>query len=351
MEKSKIMIVDTDFDYIIPLQAKFVEEFFDNIDLEIITDINYFNHKFLNQQKLNILIISERLYTESLLNHEINQIFIMSEQHESTSDTQRLNVSSIYKYTSVKDIFTEIVGKTQNIIIHSKTKNQNNPKIIAFYSGAGGVGKTTLSLMLSNCLSKQWYKKVLYINAGYIQNFQRLLKNQGSIIDMQVYSKLANPHAQIYSEIKHVIREEGFYYLPPFRGPLMSLGLSYSIYGDIAKSAKSTNQFDFIVLDLDSCFNEENAILMNMADYVVIVTTQDEASAYATRLVVNNINGMNTEKYSIVCNKFDKSKTNYLLSNSQYFSLSVTEYVEKIENSNNINDFNQGIRNLSSLLV
>lgn len=42
MARPRIIIADTDVNYILSLQLKFVEEFFEKIDLEIITDRNYF---------------------------------------------------------------------------------------------------------------------------------------------------------------------------------------------------------------------------------------------------------------------------------------------------------------------
>ena len=42
MAKPRIIIADTDINYIIPLQAKFAEEYPNETDLEIITDADYF---------------------------------------------------------------------------------------------------------------------------------------------------------------------------------------------------------------------------------------------------------------------------------------------------------------------
>ena len=46
MARPRIIIADTDVNYILSLQLKFVEEFFEKIDLEIITDRNYFENMF-----------------------------------------------------------------------------------------------------------------------------------------------------------------------------------------------------------------------------------------------------------------------------------------------------------------
>ena len=61
MAKPRIIIADTDAGYIIPLQLKFAEDFFEKVDLEIITDTNYFESLFSTPQKIDILIVSEDL--------------------------------------------------------------------------------------------------------------------------------------------------------------------------------------------------------------------------------------------------------------------------------------------------
>ena len=48
MAKPRIIIADTDSNYIIPLQLKFVEDFFEKIDLEIITDKDFFDDVFFS---------------------------------------------------------------------------------------------------------------------------------------------------------------------------------------------------------------------------------------------------------------------------------------------------------------
>ena len=46
MSRPRVIIADMDIEYLIPLQLKFVKEFFDRIDLEVITDREYFEELF-----------------------------------------------------------------------------------------------------------------------------------------------------------------------------------------------------------------------------------------------------------------------------------------------------------------
>lgn len=329
MAKPRIIIADADTSYIIPLQLKFVEEFFEKIDLEIISDKGYFNELFSTPQKADILIVSEELYDSSLQRHNIGNIFLMTEQYEE-DQTAELNVNRIFKYTSIKEILNEITGKSAGVLNVSNDAKKET-QIVLVYSACGGAGKTTVALGISACLTKN-YKRVLYINAGRLQSFQRMLDNQSAITASDVYAKLASPTENSYNDIKHIIRQELFYYLPPFKAALMSLGLNYSVYEKIAVGAKKSADYDYIIIDTDTSFDEEKAKLFDVADKVILVTKQNSASVYATNVLVSNINGSNSEKYIFVCNDFDKDSDNALISPNMSMKFSVTDYVDHIPN-------------------
>ena len=324
MSKPRIIIADTDISYIIPLQQKFIEEYFEKIDLEIITEPSYFERYFASPQKADVLIISEELYTPNLQRHDIGNIFLMTEQY-SENQIQEVNVISIYKYTSIKEIFNVFVGKgAASLRVSNNTRKET--QIILVSSACGGVGKTTIALGISACLNKN-YKKVLYINASRLQSFQAMLSNVTPITTSDVYAKMVSATNNIYSDIKHAIRNEGFSYLPPFRAALMSMGIQYSIFEKIATSAKRTGDYDYIIIDADTAFDEDKARLMDIADRVIVVTKQSKASVYATNILVSNINGSNSDKYIFICNDFDEDNTNVLISPDVVNKFAVADYV------------------------
>lgn len=326
MAKPRIIIADTDVNYIIPLQLKFVEEYFDKVDIEIITDAEYFSTMFLSPQKADVLVVSEQLYDNSLQRHNISSVFLMEEQHEEES-TGDLNITRIFKYTSIKEIFNEIIGKSG---IDPSINMEKTTQVIYVCSASGGTGKTALAMAISNCLTKS-YKRVLYINAGHMQSFQRLLKNGSSITSSDVYAKLIAGSNNIYSDIKHVIRNEGFSYLPPFKAALISLGIKFSIYEKIISSAKQSGDYDYIIVDSDASFDENNVELLNLADKVIVVTEQTFASVYATNILISNINGVSSDKYMFVCNNYDNEKDNALISPNIKLRFTINEYIEHIK--------------------
>ncbi len=333
MVKPRVILVDTDINYIIPIQLKFAEDFFERIDLEIISDAMYFHEMFSFSQRADVLIISETLYTNDIQRHNIAHIFVMHEQYEEDR-TAELNVEHIFKYTSIKEIFNEIISKSADVF---KIQNGGNPstQVVLFYSAAGGVGKTTVAMGVAASLTKN-YKKVLYINAARLQAFQHMLDNPSVITEPDVYTRLASHAGNVYADIRHVIRKELFSYLPPFKSALMSLGLNYSVYRDIVLSAQKSGAYDFIVVDADVAFDEEKATLFDIADKVMIVTNQNLASVLATNTLAANINGVHSDKYIFICNNFDKEQSNALISPNISLRFTVSDYIDHFAFSENM---------------
>lgn len=328
MPISKVIIADTDLNYIAPLQLKFVQNFMDKIEIEIITSVHYFEEYFLKPQKAAVLIVSEELYISALQKHNIDNIFVMMEQYEE-GETQELNITRLFKYTSVKEIFNEIVGKSA-AALNTVYKEKKETQIIVVTSANGGAGKTTVAMGLSACLVKN-YKRVFYINACRLQTFQYMLDNKMPISSSEVYTKLVNPDTQIYQSIKHAIRQESFSYLPAFKAALLSLGLNYSIFEKIAISAKESREYDYIVIDTESTFDEEKARLLDIADKVILVSEQTLCSITAMNSLLSNINGITSEKYIFTCNKFVKDEYNALISPEVDLKFNVNEYITYFE--------------------
>ena len=325
MAKPRIIIADTDMSYIVPLQLKFVEDFFEKVDIEIITELGYYEQFFNIPQKVDILIVSEKLYSQSMQLHNISHIFVMNEQYEEEQIAD-LNVNHIFKYTSIKEIFNEIIGKSADVLKIEKNEKKET-QVVMIYSASGGTGKTTVALGVSAALTKN-YKRVLYINAERLQTFQHMLENRSSITTMDIYAKLVVAEGDIYSEIKHVIRKELFSYIPPFKAALMSLGLRYNVFEKLILSAKKSGDYDFIIVDADITFDEDKASLFNLSDKVVFIVNQTFSSVFATNVLVTNINGTNSEKYIFICNNFNKEDDNALISSNLSLGFSVNDYIE-----------------------
>lgn len=333
MAKPRIIIAEIDINYLMPIQLKFVEEFYEKIELEIITDKDYFEKLFETPQRAEILIISEDLYSSTLQRHNISKIFLLSENNdeEGTSD---LKVHKIFKYSNIRGIFNEIIGKSASEINVDNIRKME-PQIIVVTSAAGGVGNTTVSMGLAACLSQN-YKRILYINCGSLQSFGHLLKNPSAILNNEIYSKLSRNNKGAYDEIRHMIRQEFFSYIPPFKASLVSLGIPIKIFTCIAQEAKKSGEYDFIIMDTDAYFDDNKAEQLTLADKVIVVTRQTRASVFSTNTFVKNVNGITSEKYLFICNDFNSDISNGLISPDVEVKFSINEYINHIEDYDNL---------------
>lgn len=327
MANPKVIIADTDVNYIAPLQYKFINEYLNNIDLEIITDRNYFAEYFSEPKSAAILIVSEDLYDNSIKRHDIKNVFVMSENIDDGA-TGDLSITKLYKYTSIMEIFSEVVAKSASELVGGAVEKKET-QIVLVTSACGGVGKTTIAMGLAASLAAG-YQKVLYINAAMLQNFQYLLEDKEQITGASIYSALYSPTDNVFLDIKSEIKNDGFDYLPEFKAALPSLGIDFSIFLKIALSAKKNSDYDFIIIDAEATFSEEKLNMLDAADKVILVTDQSFAAVNSTNYLVNNINGITAQKYIFICNKFEISKFNALLATEVIPKFSINEYIEMI---------------------
>lgn len=345
MAKSKIILADIDENFLTPLELKFLEELDDNAELEIITEPAYFSEYFFTPKSANVLVVSEELYSSELKKHNINNIFVLTENIDE-GGTEDLDVTRIYKYTSTQEIYKEVTSLSS---IDNTRASEKETIIALVYSASGGAGKSTIALGISASLVKS-FNKVLYINAQGINSFQHNLANSAAIPNSAV-SEFTDTSGNMFGRISHIIRNEGFDYLPPFSVALSSVGLDFSVYADIVKSAKASKKYDVIVVDTDCVFDKEKADLITLADKVIMVMQQTKNSVFATDMLLKNISCNDNEKYHFVCNDFRETESNALAS-SNYV---INEYIKHFDNfdSMNINDIGQqqDIQKVSYLIV
>lgn len=323
MSKPVVILADTEYaGYLDQLQVKFIEEQMNEIELEVITDPNYFSQYFSTPRRAGVLIVSEDLYDPDLTKHNISNFFILSEQSGDPMDSGTGNVRRIKKYSSVKSIYNAVVSLCPDVF-HTQEMLKTT-QVIVVSSPQGGTGKTTTALGLSVCLA-QSYKKVLYLDAEQIQTFQFYLGNKAAL-PMASMQRLQGGQDQMHSEIKPYLRNEMFAYLPPFPVALNAAGLTLSCFLNLIKAARESGDYDYVVVDTDSVFDDFKASLFNLADRVFLVVEQDAFSVFVAKQYLQNFNYKDSDKYLIVCNQYVKEQENYLLEASGHFS--VSEYIE-----------------------
>ena len=302
MSKPLYILADLEEEYLVPIQLKLFQELGSTIDVEVITEREYFDDFFSVARRGDVLLISEELYHDGFQRHDIKNIFVMSEsvaENKIISD----HIRFIYKYTSVKKLYDEIlyIADTDRSI----QKNKKEPQVILVYSPIGGAGKTTISIGLAAALEEN-YKGALYIDAEYLQSFHCFTREK-SCIPNEFNRHMYQGAAGMYNKMKACVRKEGFAYFPPLRGSLDSLRVDFSAFIKLIKEAKQSQDYDYIIVDTDSLYTKDKADLIEMADKVLIVTKNDSVSCFRVNLLIDNMNMKDKEKFIFICNFYDQT--------------------------------------------
>ena len=165
-----IVLCDEDERYLVPLELKFTEEFGEKAEIIVITDKEYLKSFFSTPQNIDVLIINEDLYDEEYEKQDISNVFLLSEV-DNSMQTENMILKRIYKYTSVKQIYNDVVNNMSSETLKTIGDRENNEtEFIMVYSPSGGSGNTLVSMGIAGALSK-CNKRVLFNSTDVLQGY------------------------------------------------------------------------------------------------------------------------------------------------------------------------------------
>ena len=298
MPKPFIVLADPDALSLKPLEQRFLRELGESCNLETITDPSYLE-RFLNSpHDIDALLVAECWNDSRFGAQNVTCTFVLvdSPEHERSSDDA---LHYTFKYDSVSFIFDKVVNicPTLSAGVNKNAKCQ----IVVFYSPIGGSGCTITALGVAAALRSQ-YRRVLYIDAEYVQTFACYLEkvteaSQRMAVDMR------RSTGDSFDVMASYIATEGFDYLLPLRGGLVANDLSLEYYIRFLNAAVSSNQYDYIVVDTDSVFDKTKTILFNAADKVVVIGGQEGPDVFKMGTFRAMLDTTSTEKFKFICNK------------------------------------------------
>ncbi len=303
MTRCKILLADEDLSYLAPLELALLREFDEKLDISMVTDPAYLRELFSKPQRLDVVIINERLWDSEYRRHDIGQVFLLSEE----SNGSMSEYPQIYKYTSEQDIVQQLDGVLRRYLRDGETTDCRE---ILVYSPQGGSGKTTLSLGLAASLAALG-SRVLYVDAEPLQDFPSLSRVEGTM-DEVMLRELQLGRVRAETIVNNTFRGS-FHILRPMRHAMVSCGLSEDCYEAILRTVREERLYDFVIVDTSSSFDRDKVRMLTGADYVIIPLLQNAAGASKLRALFWNLDLSDREKYIFVCNAFRDGESNHLL--------------------------------------
>ena len=303
MTRCKILLADEDLSYLAPLELALLREFDEKLDISMVTDPSYLRELFSTPQRLDVVIINERLWDPEYRRHDIGQVFLLSEEPNGSMS----EYPQIYKYTSEQDIVQQLDGVLRRYLRDGETTDCRE---ILVYSPQGGSGKTTLSLGLAASLAALG-SRVLYVDAEPLQDFPSLSRVEGTM-DEVMLRELQLGRVRAETIVNNTFRGS-FHILRPMRHAMVSCGLSEDCYEAILRTVREDRMYDFVIVDTSSSFDRDKVRMLTGADYVIIPLLQNAAGASKLRALFWNLDLSDQEKFIFVCNAFRDGESNHLL--------------------------------------
>lgn len=324
MERKLIVIVDTDEEYLAPLEYKIIEEWEDKAEIEVITQLKYFNEFFSQPRNIFLLVIHEFLYNDKIQKQNCRHVFVLQEEEPDTySAFADKKIRSLYKYSSIKELYAEVV---KEIRVNVEQMPVEHTHLYTVYSVCGGSGKTIGGLGICSALSDLG-KRVLYINTESYQDFHFYLEDKNYASPTFGYALAArerNLAHQMISELGH----EEFDFLRPFEKTPLSYQITEECYLDLVEQVRERKKYDAIVLEMSRELTRDKLRLMEQADKVINICMQTEDAAYKNEKFLANIN-WKEERWVFVCNRYRKEEENHLSNQVSLGLYAITEYIEE----------------------
>lgn len=294
-----VVIVDTNEDYAFRLEDKFLRTMRYNVDLDVITNRTCFEKFFSVPVHIDVALITEDFIDADIVNHDIVSLYVLSEDEPKEADADD-KLKHIYKYTSLSHVFNQTMGSFSHLI---KSQSRHAPRLLVFFSPVGGSGKTTLAAAVAACLQEDG-NKVLYMDVEYQQETGKLFSNVHAVPASTAMAFMREP-SDPYREIKQQIIHDVIDVIPPLESNIMMYGVTFGMLVATLEGAKRSGDYDYVIADTDSCFNEDKLALVQKADAVIVPTTQDLIAVKKTCAFVDGLDTNGRSKCHLVCNYYD----------------------------------------------
>ncbi len=179
-------------------------------------------------------------------------------------------------------------------------------KIIMFYSPKGGTGCTTLAVNLAVALKNDETQVVIVDANLQFGDVAIFLNEQGknTIIDLAPRAEELDPEIVENVMIKHAL--SGVQILASPSRPEHGEKVSPDQFTKVLRYLRQ--MYAYVVVDTSSYLNDITLAVLDVADVIALVTTQDIPSIKNDRLFLDLLStmGIPVEKIAFVMNKFDK---------------------------------------------
>ncbi len=273
----RIAIADSDNEYIDRLTN--VLETYDDVSLSIYTD-RYALETALMTKSFDVLLFSPELF-DGQVSLASSTVTVMFLDEEKPVPQSCLSFAKVHKYQRISamyqqilELYAEVCGEMPQGVL-----GQNGVTMIAFYSPAGGVGKTTASLVAAAKLAENG-NRTLYLNMEEIAAEDYYLSQNGTKGVSDLLNTLGS-NVNFTMKVQSILqsKSENFYYFNHFSSPGDFNEITEEEITELLKSLERSGLFDFIIIDMSVVMSHKLNVLFEEVHKIVLVEKPDVTAA------------------------------------------------------------------------
>ena len=309
MRIRNIQIISADTEYINKILGRLIAEIRNDIKIEVVTDVNYFDEIKDKAHPVDVLFIDESLSVGAIVMPAVKRVYIISERNDANA------VSKFDGAAGILRILGDDVKKAGSGI------GERECKVVDVVSPCGGCGKTIASLGLAFRLA-QMNRKTLYVDAEYAQNFYEVMPKDSKkeeYSDEQMAVSMLNMTPKSFEYINQKIVHGTFDYIPPFKNYLAGYHLDPAKMVEAARVLANKGMYEYVIVEHGTgiCREEIDNIYKN--NRLVVIANVDMESERVkgllkmfrgytgqSRMVLHNVDnndaGKNIDGFTLVEN-------------------------------------------------
>ncbi len=269
----RLAVADKNVEYIERLTS--VLEEYEDLRLYVYTDEKSLA-KALEERHFDILLFDPSVYDDGMqLEKAMLRIVLLDSSSELPESCRKFLTIKKYQriswiYKNILELYADVCGDSSMIT------GQGKAMAIAFYSPAGGCGKTTIALTTAVKLARQGHR-TFYLNLEDVASDDCFLVQSGEK-GMSEMLGFLNTNTNFAVKMQGLMqkKEENLFYLNHFDTPNDVYELEVDEIAELITTILKTGLFDFLVIDMGISMDRKALKVFDLADKLVIIEKPDK---------------------------------------------------------------------------
>lgn len=304
MLRLNTVIADSDENYVNRLMKHLIDHHGSKFQVHSFTNKEVFK-KYIeeNSKIIDVVVTTQEMYFEELDDIGIKLICVLDDGKLLKEYTK---CEILDKFQLAESIANNVLKKyTEKTDIIITAKGERDTKTIAVYSPISGSGKTTIAYSIALKLAHSG-QRVFYLNFEDNATTEMFFDTKGDEDLSQILFYLKAQVKNLALKIDFIKKEDpntGINYFNPLKSNLELEEITAKEYAMLLRELKNLSNYDYIIVDLGSGFNEKIAEVLNQVDNIVLTIVNDITLKVKTAGIIKDFEILYERKRTNLYNK------------------------------------------------